>query len=172
VEADYHSVEEYMKHVEEYYQRLEIKEGKEIEVKRVFVASDDPKVLPELIQKFPDYTFIGDVNVSKSAALSTRLSSTSFKGILSDINILSRSDYLVCTLSSQICQLAYEIMQQVPFKKYVLNCLNYFKPRPPPPLCQSVSFYNTSLPPNKYVLKSMTPHYILKVLISTIVLFI
>ncbi len=147
VEADYHSVEEYMKHVEEYYQRLEIKEGKEVEVKRVYVASDDPKVLPELIQKFPDYTFIGDVNVSKSAALSTRLSSTSFKGILSDINILSKSDYLVCTLSSQICQLAYEIMQQGPFKKCVLNFWTILDPPPgpPSPLCQSVSFCNTPL---------------------------
>jgi glycoprotein 6-alpha-L-fucosyltransferase len=112
MEAEYHSVEEYMKYIVEYFERLELKEGKNISVKRVYVASDDATVLPELIQKYPGYNFIGDTNVSQSAAESTRALSNSFKGILSDIHLLSKSDYLVCTLSSQVCQLSYEIMQQ------------------------------------------------------------
>ena len=39
--------------VEEYYERLEIKDGKKIEVKRVYVASDDAKVLSECRRKYP-----------------------------------------------------------------------------------------------------------------------
>lgn len=111
-EAAFHAVEEYMKYVDEYYEKLEIKEGKKLEIKRVYVASDDAKVLSECRQKFPDYTFFGDPNVAKSAAVSTRYTSSSLRGILSDIDLLSKTDYLVCTFSSQVCRIAYEIMQQ------------------------------------------------------------
>jgi len=156
-EAAFHAVEEYMKYVrqkppelimsfhskncfflikvEEYFERLEIKEGKKLSVKRVYVASDDAKVLSECQKKYPEYTFLGDPNVARSAAVSTRYTSNSLRGILSDIDLLSKTDYLVCTFSSQVrniiidlvlsdglesfyllldkvCRLAYEIMQQ------------------------------------------------------------
>jgi len=109
-EAAFHSVEEYMKHVDEYYQRLELKEGP-LSEKRVYVASDDPKVLAECRKKYPSYTFLGDQKTAKSAAVSTRYSSNSLKGIITDIHMLSRTDFLVCTFSSQVCRVAYEIMQ-------------------------------------------------------------
>jgi len=109
-EAAFHSVEEYMKYVDEYYDKLELKEGKQAE-KKVYVATDDPKVLAECRKKFRQYVFIGDQKVSKSAAVSTRYSSNSLKGIITDIHMLSRTDYLVCTFSSQVCRVAYEIMQ-------------------------------------------------------------
>lgn len=41
-EAALHNVEEYMKHVEDYYQQLEMTET--VEKRRVFLASDDPRV--------------------------------------------------------------------------------------------------------------------------------
>lgn len=41
-EAALHKVEEYMKHVDEYYNQLEMVE--KVEKRRVFLASDDPKV--------------------------------------------------------------------------------------------------------------------------------
>merc|ERR550539_2163362 len=86
-----------MKYVEEYFEQLEMKDGK-LSKKYVYVASDDPKVL-------------ADQKVSKSAAVSSRYSSSSLKGIISDIHMLSRTDFLVCTFSSQVCRVAYEIMQ-------------------------------------------------------------
>ncbi len=52
-EASFHQVEEYMKYVEEYYEFLEIRERKTLDVKRVYVASDDPKVLEECRKKYP-----------------------------------------------------------------------------------------------------------------------
>ena len=43
-EAAFHGVEEYMKYVEEYYQELEVRQGYPVETKRVYVATDEPKV--------------------------------------------------------------------------------------------------------------------------------
>ena len=50
--------------------------------------------------------------VAKSAAVSSRYNLNSLKGIITDIHLLSECDYLVCTFSSQVCRIAYEIMQQ------------------------------------------------------------
>ncbi len=107
--------------VDEYYQKVELQEGK-IETKRVYVATDDPKVLAECRKKFPGYTFLGDQKVAKSAAVSSRYSSSALKGIINDIHMLSRADFLVCTFSSQVCRIAYEIMQQ-----YIPDASDRFK---------------------------------------------
>ena len=50
-EAAYHSIEEYMMHVEEYYKQLELNTGKPIEQKQVYLASDDPSVLADAVNK-------------------------------------------------------------------------------------------------------------------------
>lgn len=47
------------------------------------------------------------------AAVSTRYSDSSLNGIILDIHLLSLSDYLICTFSSQVCRVAYEIMQSL-----------------------------------------------------------
>jgi len=109
-EAAFHPVEEYMKYVEEWFRKEELTHP---EVKRrVYVASDDPKVLGECRKKYPDIEFLGDQNVAKSAAVSSRYSDSSLRGVIQDIHMLSITDYLVCTFSSQVCRIAYEIMQQ------------------------------------------------------------
>ena len=110
-EAAYHGVDEYMKYVEEYYQELEVKEGQPTKVKRVYVASDDSRVLTECQKNYPDYVFLGDPNISKSAAVSSRYNMKSLHGVIIDIHMLSLSDHLVCTFSSQVCRIAFEIMQ-------------------------------------------------------------
>ncbi|XP_072032322.1 alpha-(1,6)-fucosyltransferase-like isoform X2 [Amphiura filiformis] len=111
-EAAFHGIEEYMSHVEEYFQRyaMHADPGKDL-VKRVFLATDDPGLLPEAQKKYPEYTFVSDNDISKSAGLSSRYSESSLRGIILDIHFLSLSDYLVCTFSSQVCRVAYEIMQ-------------------------------------------------------------
>jgi hypothetical protein len=53
--------------------------------------------------RYPEYDILGDPNVAKTAAVSTRYSDTSLNGIVLDIHFLSLSDYLVCTFSSQVC---------------------------------------------------------------------
>lgn len=99
-EAAYHSIEEYMSHVDEYFNYLELKQN--IDKRRVYLASDDPKVLNEARSKYPHYEIIGDPSISKTAAVSTRYSDSSLFGIIMDIHMLSMSDYLVCTFSSQV----------------------------------------------------------------------
>ncbi|XP_042870040.1 alpha-(1,6)-fucosyltransferase-like isoform X1 [Penaeus japonicus] len=108
-EAAYHSIDEYMRHVGEYYKALSLRQPDVI--KRVYLASDDPTVINEAQKKFPDYTFIGDSNIARTAAVATRYTDASLKGIIADIHFLSLTDYLVCTFSSQVCRIAYEIMQ-------------------------------------------------------------
>ncbi|XP_031629119.1 alpha-(1,6)-fucosyltransferase [Contarinia nasturtii] len=108
-EAALHNVDEYMKHVDEYYNQLEMVET--VEKRRVFLASDDPKVIDEARNKYPQYEIIGDPNAARTASLSTRYTDSSLYGIILDIHLLSISDYLVCTFSSQVCRVAYEIMQ-------------------------------------------------------------
>lgn len=108
-EAALHTVDEYMKWVDDYYNQREMIET--IDQRRVFLASDDPKVIEEARSKYPKYEIIGDPNVARMAALSTRYTDSSLYGIILDIYLLSRSDYLVCTFSSQVCRVAYEIMQ-------------------------------------------------------------
>ncbi|XP_064621833.1 alpha-(1,6)-fucosyltransferase-like isoform X2 [Lineus longissimus] len=108
-EAAFHKVEEYMLHVEEFYRKYEL--TKPVDKRRVYLASDDPSVLPDAKQKYPNYEFIGDIEISKTAGLSSRYSDASLHGIIVDIYLLSLSDFLVCTFSSQVCRLAYELMQ-------------------------------------------------------------
>ncbi|KAL3226312.1 hypothetical protein MRX96_025212 [Rhipicephalus microplus] len=79
--------------------------------RRVYLATDDPKLLGEARSKYPDYQFYGDSRIANTAALGQRYSSESLRGVLLDIHMLSRCDYLVCTFSSQVCRLAYEILQ-------------------------------------------------------------
>ncbi|XP_052864834.1 alpha-(1,6)-fucosyltransferase [Anopheles cruzii] len=109
-EAAFHSIEEYMTAVDDYYDQLALT-SKKVDKRRVFVASDDPKVIEETKNKYPHYEVIGDPNVAKMAAVSTRYTDSSLNGIILDIHLLSLSDHLVCTFSSQVCRVAYEIMQ-------------------------------------------------------------
>ncbi|KXJ29841.1 alpha-(1,6)-fucosyltransferase [Exaiptasia diaphana] len=108
-EAAFHSIEEYMYWVKLYYERRSKVE--KIDTKRVFLATDDPSVLPEAKEKYPDYEFVSDVGISKSAGLGSRYTDTSLHGVIFDIQMLSECDFLVCTFSSQVCRLGYEIMQ-------------------------------------------------------------
>ena len=48
-EASFHGIEEYMHWVDHFYQRLATNE--EVDKRRVFLASDDPSVLPTAKEK-------------------------------------------------------------------------------------------------------------------------
>lgn len=117
-EASFHSLEEYMKYVDEYYDQLEMLE--KVDKRRIFLASDDPKVIEEAKGKYPHYEVIGDPEIAKVAAVSTRYTDSSLNGIMLDIDLLSRCDFLVCTFSSQVCRVAYEV------RKVILStCRNF-----------------------------------------------
>ncbi|XP_017767403.1 PREDICTED: alpha-(1,6)-fucosyltransferase [Eufriesea mexicana] len=106
-EAAYHDIDEYMVKVEQYFDELETKP----DVKRVFLASDDPKAIITARSRYPNYEIIGDPEIAETASVAKRYSDSSLQGIIIDIHLLSECDYLVCTFSSQVCRVAYELMQ-------------------------------------------------------------
>lgn len=52
--------------------------------------------------RYPQYEVFGDTSVADTAQLSRRYTDASLKGVVTDINLLSYCDYLVCTFSSQV----------------------------------------------------------------------
>ena len=111
-EAQFHPVEKYMEHVNQYFKILNLKCTNCSSIKQVYISSDDPKAIVELKLKFPRYTFIGDESRAKSASTSNRYSLDSLQKLVADIHMLSSSDFIVCTFSSNMCRLAYEIQQK------------------------------------------------------------
>ncbi|RXN32230.1 alpha-(1,6)-fucosyltransferase [Labeo rohita] len=108
-EAAFHPIEEYMVHVEEQFQYMA--QRGHVDKKRVYLATDDPSLLQEAKTKYSDYEFISDNSISWSASLHNRYTENSLRGVILDIHFLSQTDFLVCTFSSQVCRVAYEIMQ-------------------------------------------------------------
>ena len=91
-----------MAHVLEWFrkQRLTNPDVKD----RVYLASDEPSVLDECRMKYPDVEFLGDqdIAIARSAALDSRYSDSSLRGVIQDIHLLSLTDHLVCTFSSNV----------------------------------------------------------------------
>ena len=53
--------------------------------------------------RYPDYEFISDNEVSKTAGtMNKRYSEVGLFGVILDVLILAECDYIVCTLSSQV----------------------------------------------------------------------
>ena len=60
--------------------------------------------------RFPEYRFIyNDSYVHLTGDKQARYSSQGFEALLFDLYFLAQADYLVCTFSSNICRLAYEL---------------------------------------------------------------
>ncbi|BFZ12311.1 hypothetical protein BsWGS_15350 [Bradybaena similaris] len=108
-EAAFHPLEEYMRHVKEFYDQLEITQPGI--TRMVYLATDEPTVISEARDKYPTYKFINDFNSTNSANLTTRYTLNSLVGIITDVYYLARCDYVVCTLSSQVCRVAFEFLQ-------------------------------------------------------------
>eukprot|EP00092_Neocalanus_flemingeri_P051889 GFUD01060475.1.p1 GENE.GFUD01060475.1~~GFUD01060475.1.p1 ORF type:complete len:495 (-),score=114.38 GFUD01060475.1:11-1279(-) len=75
--------------------------------RRIYLASDEPQILEECHEKYPQYTIYDNLNISSEA---TGYTEASRIGILHDVHMLSLTDYVVCTMSSNIGCLAYELL--------------------------------------------------------------
>ncbi|VDD86482.1 unnamed protein product [Enterobius vermicularis] len=119
-EAAFHPLAEYMNWAEIWFRVEENRLGRKL-ARRVFVASDDPDVFGEArnsLQRefagtvtYSHYEIFGDDSIAKSAQLKSRYSEQSLIGVIIDIELLARCSYLVCTFSSQVCRMGYELMQ-------------------------------------------------------------
>lgn len=135
-EADAYEVRQYMRHVEAFCDSKlpsgwqtrgggnssqtggrksstwHINDGDVSDACIIYVATDEPAVLREVINNFPHLKLVGNNNVTAlEAKVGLRNSFDGLLGIYDDVIHLSRADYLVGTLSSQVTRLAYEIMQ-------------------------------------------------------------
>uniref|UniRef100_A0A915EMQ9 GT23 domain-containing protein n=1 Tax=Ditylenchus dipsaci TaxID=166011 RepID=A0A915EMQ9_9BILA len=109
-EAAFHKVDEYIKWAELMFQIEERRYGFPIK-RRVFVATDDPQAVAEIKEKYKDYDVYFNDGIAQTAQLSNRYTDASLYGVITDIRILSKCNYLVCTFSSQVCRMGYELMQ-------------------------------------------------------------
>jgi len=108
-EAKAVDIDQYMLHVEKWYRDYQFKLNANgttnVKItKRVFLATDEKSIISELEENYPEYEFITDENYQ-------RHSDSGLEQIVSDIEILSQSDYVICTASSNICRMVYELMQ-------------------------------------------------------------
>ncbi|KAK6015054.1 hypothetical protein OSTOST_19529, partial [Ostertagia ostertagi] len=108
-EAKFHTVEEYMTWADIYFQ-IQDRLLKTNVTRRVYVASDDSRVLPQIKKMYPNYEVYGNVHFAEAAK--SRYNERSLSGLLSDVMMLSKCDYLVCTFSSHL----------MPFWAYELHC--------------------------------------------------
>uniref|UniRef100_A0A914URA9 GT23 domain-containing protein n=1 Tax=Plectus sambesii TaxID=2011161 RepID=A0A914URA9_9BILA len=109
-EMTFHSIEEYMELVDNWFAIESLKKGKQLK-KRVFIATDDISVVNETLIKYKDYEILVDMNVVTMADVYKRTLDVALFGIISDVKLLSKCDFVVCTFSSNVCRLAYELMQ-------------------------------------------------------------
>lgn len=124
-EGESYPIERYMSFAEEYFDQLEISGS--LEKRRIFLATEDPKVFREIQEKYPNYEIIFNMEASKEAeSRQTRYSLSSLFGIITDIFLLSKSDFLVCTFTSNVGRLAYELMQtERPDASHRVKSLDY-----------------------------------------------
>ncbi|CAG2112115.1 unnamed protein product [Medioppia subpectinata] len=110
VESSFHNVSEYMVHIKDFYDGIGLLNDT-IE-RKVYLATDDPLVWRECVDNYPNYRFIGNQRAAVyTSKLKTRYNANSFLQLIIDIYLVSQTDYIVCTMSSGVCRVAYELMQ-------------------------------------------------------------
>jgi hypothetical protein len=90
-----------MFYVINYFKRLALKgfSGEKV----VFVASDDPNTLNELSIKYSDFKFIDKtLYFNKSDINDSNYSPKNLLHTMFDLQFLARSEFLVCTMSSNV----------------------------------------------------------------------
>lgn len=105
-------IEAYMKRVDEYFDRLELINGRSVGKRRVFLATEDPDAIREAIAKFPHYEIVSNVSAASVAkSLDKRWTKSSLLDMIVDLQLLRSTDFVVCTYSSNVCLLLLEHFQ-------------------------------------------------------------
>ncbi|XP_078482853.1 alpha-(1,6)-fucosyltransferase-like [Ciona intestinalis] len=113
--AVYRPLSEFMKHVEEWYDKYDLRQaglGNHLKVeRRVYLASDDLAVWKEA-KFFEKYTFLGNKEFTERASdTETRDTKSGLEDIIIEATLLSKCNFFVGTLSSEIGQMAIEMKQ-------------------------------------------------------------
>ncbi|PVD22946.1 hypothetical protein C0Q70_16206 [Pomacea canaliculata] len=99
-EAVLNSLEEYMKHVEEYYDLRQ--QHEDIKERRLFLATDEPSLFAELQKKYPHYNISRVEGSADTSSVKSRFTRGGLSAILVDLHLLSMCDFVVCTYSSNV----------------------------------------------------------------------
>jgi glycoprotein 6-alpha-L-fucosyltransferase len=95
-----------MFYVINYYKKLEINGFKG--EKAVFVASDDKNAIRELRDKYKDFKFKDKSFYFNNSEINDRkYTATNLLHTIFDIHFLSRSDFLVCSMTSNVRKLIF-----------------------------------------------------------------
>ncbi len=110
-ENPYIDTQEYLDVVQEYF---DIQDAKNLvrnqSKKTLFVASDEPDVIEEIQTLAPHLRVLSNATFAMTAEYhDNRYEDDSIAALISDVHMLARSDVLACTMSSNICRLAYEL---------------------------------------------------------------
>ncbi|XP_069991083.1 alpha-(1,6)-fucosyltransferase isoform X2 [Penaeus vannamei] len=97
-EARYIHLEKYMERVKLFYQELALTQ--QLTERRVFLATDDSRVIAEFKEKYPEYKLVYNRASINSARLSERRKGPNLGFFMADVFFLSHSDYLVCGMTS------------------------------------------------------------------------
>lgn len=136
-EARSHMLDEYMGYVDDYFLGREMIQSSPMQ-RRIYLATDDPQVITECRRRFEKYLCIYNSRAAATASdIQTRYKNASLFGVLADVFMLANTNFLVCTFSSGLCRLAYELMQAFHLENYSdrfvsLDVQFYYAWRPPP----------------------------------------
>uniref|UniRef100_H2XWX5 GT23 domain-containing protein n=1 Tax=Ciona intestinalis TaxID=7719 RepID=H2XWX5_CIOIN len=129
--AVFRPLSEFMKHVEEWYDKYDLRQaglGNNLKVEqRVYLASDDLAVWDEA-KIFDKYTFFGNKEFTERASeIKTRDTKSGLEDIIIEATLLSKCNFFVGTLSSEIGQLAIEMKQSTQLQDvfYDVRSLEY-----------------------------------------------
>lgn len=108
IEAKPHDLREYMAAVDGFYIRMEKDLHRSVQ-RRIYLATDEQKVIDEAHANFTQFEILHFKRSVETSWYGQRNDREGLEGIVQDTYILSRMHFLVCTFSSNICRLAYEM---------------------------------------------------------------
>ncbi len=118
-EAKYQDTDKYMDLVQEYFDIQDKTEGYKVD-RKLFVATDDPTVIKEIQMKYPGIAIeCNNSAIETATKVQERYSADGVFGIVTDVFKLASADFLVCTYSSNVCRLAYEL--RMGSRPFILN---------------------------------------------------
>ena len=103
------NLELYIRGAENFFHNISSKDVK------TFIATDTREFVNKARKRFPHYGIYTISENTQTAYFNNiqRMNKASLTGIITDLNLLSHTDYLVCALSSNVAMAALELMQAI-----------------------------------------------------------
>lgn len=107
-EAELRYLKDYMRTADEFFDVQEL--SGPIYKRRIYIATDEPHVVDRATRKFPAFEILSNLEAtSLNHDPATRNSFDALLGMLVDVEVLARCDFVICTYTSNVCRLLHEI---------------------------------------------------------------